>query len=261
METAGRGSRRGLPAGSRGLSVSSGRYERSIILPGWGHAGQETLRNARVLVVGAGGLGSAVLMYLAAAGVGTVGIVDGDRVELSNLQRQTLYGTGDIGRPKCMAAARRLADLNPEVRTVEHCTRFSSTNAAEILEHYEIAVDCTDNLAVRYDLNEACWKKGIPWVYGAVSEYHGQVSTFVPGQTACFRCLYPVSDVSGWEQPRGVLNALVGTVGSIQAGEVLKLITGLGKPLAGRLLVWEALPAAFTSFMLDRDPACPVCGT
>ncbi|MGC7846931.1 HesA/MoeB/ThiF family protein [Desulforudis sp. 1088] len=241
--------------------MGSVRYERSIILPGWGQAGQDALRNARVLVVGAGGLGSTVLMYLAAAGVGTIGIVDGDRVELSNLQRQVLYGTGDVGRSKCVAAACRLADLNPEVRTVEHCTRFSAVNAAGILENYGIAVDCTDNLGTRYDLNEACWRKGIPWVYGAVSEYHGQVSTFIPGRTACFRCLYPVAQEETARHPRGVLNALVGTVGGIQAGEVLKLIIGLGKPLAGRLLVWEALPAAFTSFMLDRDPACPICGT
>ncbi|MGC7879179.1 HesA/MoeB/ThiF family protein, partial [Desulforudis sp. 1190] len=153
------------------------------------------------------------------------------------------------------------SDLNPEVRTVEHCTRFSAVNAAGILENYGIAVDCTDNLGTRYDLNEACWRKGIPWVYGAVSEYHGQVSTFIPGRTACFRCLYPVAQEETARHPRGVLNALVGTVGGIQAGEVLKLIIGLGKPLAGRLLVWEALPAAFTSFMLDRDPACPICGT
>jgi adenylyltransferase/sulfurtransferase len=220
------------------------RYNRQIIIPEIGEPGQQKLRNAAVLVIGAGGLGSPVLMYLAAAGVGTIGIVDHDDVQPGNLQRQILYDTGDITRPKAEAAAERLADLNPLITVRTYPVRFSEENAAELLQGYDIAVDCTDNFASRYLLSDVTRAAGIPMVYGAVSQFMGQVSVFNYRGGPSYRDLYPeerrdAADATPSEQ--GVIGALPGIIGSYQACEVIKIITGAGDVLSGRLLQADAL--------------------
>jgi adenylyltransferase/sulfurtransferase len=220
------------------------RYNRQIIIPEIGEPGQQKLGNSAVLVIGAGGLGSPVLMYLAAAGVGTIGIVDHDEVQPGNLQRQILYDTGDITRPKAEAAAERLADLNPLITVRTYPVRFSEENAAELLQGYDIAVDCTDNFASRYLLSDATRAAGIPMVYGAVSQFMGQVSVFNYRGGPSYRDLYPeerrdAADATPSEQ--GVIGALPGIIGSYQACEVIKIITGAGDVLSGRLLQADAL--------------------
>jgi len=220
------------------------RYNRQIIIPEIGEPGQQKLRNSAVLVIGAGGLGSPVLMYLAAAGVGTIGIVDHDEVQPGNLQRQILYDTGDITRPKVEAAAERLADLNPLITVRIYPVRFSEENATELLQGYDIAVDCTDNFASRYLLSDATLAAGIPMVYGAVSQFMGQVSVFNYRGGPSYRDLYPeerrdAADATPSEQ--GVIGALPGIIGSYQACEVIKIITGAGDVLSGRLLQADAL--------------------
>ncbi|MDI6907144.1 MAG: HesA/MoeB/ThiF family protein [Thermoanaerobacterales bacterium] len=235
------------------------RYARQLILPGWGDEAQERLARGRVLVVGAGGLGSPALTYLAAAGVGTLGIVDPDRVEISNLQRQVIYASADLGLLKCRAAARRIKALNPGIAVGEHPLALTAENADELISGYDVVVDCTDSLSVRFVINDACLRLNRPWVHGAISEFYGQATTFIPGRGPCLRCLYPEGDTPA-ALPRGVMGPVVGLIGTMQAGEVMKLLTGLGRPLAGRMLVWEALPARFTEFTLRRDPSCPACG-
>ena len=220
------------------------RYNRQLIIPGIGECGQEELRNAAVVVIGAGGLGSPVLIYLAAAGVGTLGIVDADEVHMSNLQRQVLYVTEDITRLKAEAAAERISHLNPLITVRTHPVRFSEENAAELLRGYDIAVDCTDNFASRYLLSDATCVAGIPMVYGAVSQFMGQVSVFNYMGGPSYRDLYPEetrteADVSPSEV--GVIGALPGIIGSFQACEVIKIITGAGEILSGRLLQVDAL--------------------
>jgi adenylyltransferase/sulfurtransferase len=220
------------------------RYNRQIIIPEIGEPGQQKLRNAAVLVIGAGGLGSPVLMYLAAAGVGTIGIVDHDDVQPGNLQRQILYDTGDITRSKAEAAAERLADLNPLISVRTYPVRFSEENAAELVLGYDIAVDCTDNFASRYLLSDVTRAAGIPMVYGAVSQFMGQVSVFNYRGGPSYRDLYPeetrdAADATPSEQ--GVIGALPGIIGSYQACEVIKIITGAGEVLSGRLLQADAL--------------------
>ncbi|KUK40751.1 MAG: UBA/THIF-type NAD/FAD binding protein [Clostridia bacterium 62_21] len=237
----------------------SERYDRNLALPGFGAAGQARLAGARVLVVGAGGLGSPVLYYLAAAGVGSIGIVEGDTVSESNLQRQVLYTTADLGRPKAEAARARLLALNPEIRVEIAHTRLDDETAPALVAGYDIIVDATDNIPARLALNAACTAAGRPWVHGAVSEYTGQVTTFVPGGP-CYCCLYR-SPKPQARPPRGVLGPVPGAIGAIQAAEAVKYLTGLGELLVGRLLVFDFLPARCAIFTYAKDPACPVCGS
>ena len=246
------------------------RYARHVVLPGVGVAGQRRLAGARVAIVGAGGLGSPVALYLAAAGVGTLGLVDDDVVETSNLQRQLLHGTGDVGRPKVESAAARLADVNPHVRVEPHAVRLSSANALEILGAYDVVVDGTDNFATRYLVNDACVLLGRPNVWGSVFRFEGQASVFAHDDGPCYRCVFPeppAPDTVPSCAEGGVFGVLPGLVGTIQATEVLKLLLGadagepFGESLVGRLLVVDALRMAFRGVRLRRDPACPACGT
>ncbi len=240
------------------------RYSRHIILPGIGGEGQRKLVQSKVLVIGAGGLGSPVAMYLAAAGVGTLGILDFDRVDLSNLQRQLLHDTDDVGRPKVESAKERLHQVNPNVDVITHDVALTSSNAFETLEPYDLIVDGTDNFPVRYLVNDATQMLGKPLVYGSIFQFEGQASVFLPGQgTPCYRCLFPEPPPPG-SVPScaegGVFGVLPGIVGSIQATEAIKIITGLGNPLVGRLLLFDALEMEFTTVKLRWDPDCPVCG-
>src|SRR6266542_5495878 len=218
------------------------RYSRHIILPGIGGEGQLKLLDSKVLVIGAGGLGSPVAMYLAAAGVGTLGILDFDRVDLTNLQRQLLHDTDDVGRPKVESAAERINGINPDVNVINHDTVLNSENAFEILEPYDIVVDGTDNFPVRYLVNDATQMLGKPLVYGSIFQFDGQASVFLPGpDTPCYRCLFPEPPPPGTVPScaeGGVFGVLPGIIGSIQAVEAIKLITGIGEPLVGRLLLF-----------------------
>jgi sulfur-carrier protein adenylyltransferase/sulfurtransferase len=240
------------------------RYARHIILPGIGGDGQRRLMEAKVLVIGAGGLGSPAAMYLTAAGVGTLGLVDFDRVDLSNLQRQLLHDTDDVGRPKVESARDRLGDLNPNVDVVAHQTLLSSENAFDVLGGYDVVVDGTDNFPVRYLVNDACQMLGKPLVYGSIYQWEGQASVFLPGpQTPCYRCLFPEPPPPGTVPScaeGGVFGVLPGIIGSIQAVEAIKLILGAGESLVGKLLLYDALRNEFTTVKLRWDPDCPVCG-
>jgi len=240
------------------------RYARHIILPGIGGEGQRKLMDARVLVIGAGGLGSPAAMYLTAAGVGTIGLVDFDRVELSNLQRQLLHDTEDVGRPKVDSARDRLADLNPNVDVHAHQVLLSSENAFDVLGDYDVVVDGTDNFPVRYLVNDATQMLGKPLVYGSIYQWEGQASVFLPGQdTPCYRCLFPEPPPPGTVPScaeGGVFGVLPGIIGSIQAVEAIKLVLGVGETLAGKLVLYDALRNEFTTVRLRWDPDCPVCG-
>ena len=240
------------------------RYSRHLTLPHVGVAGQERLRRGRVLLVGAGGLGSPAALYLAAAGVGHLGIVDADTVDASNLQRQVVHGTADIGRRKVDSAADRIADVNPFVHVERYDTRLTAANAMEILPGYDVVVDGTDNFQTRYLTNDACVLLGIPNVYGSVLRFEGQASVFATPDAPCYRCLFreppPPGAVPSCEEG-GVLGVLPGLVGTIQATEAIKLVLGVGETLAGRLLLVDALRMSFRTIALRRDPACPACGT
>ncbi len=239
------------------------RYHRHLILPDIGAEGQRRLKAARVLLVGAGGLGSPAALYLAAAGVGHLGIVDADNVELSNLQRQVLHGTPDVGRAKVASARERLQALNPHVHVTTYHTRLSSANALEILNGYDVVVDGSDNFPTRYLVNDACVLLDKPNVYGSVLRFDGQASVFGNGGP-CYRCLFPAPPAPEFApscSEAGVLGVLPGLVGMIQATETIKLVTGAGEPLIGRLLLVDALRMRFRTIEVVRDPACPVCGT
>jgi sulfur-carrier protein adenylyltransferase/sulfurtransferase len=240
------------------------RYSRHIILPKIGAKGQQKLLEAKVLCIGAGGLGSPAATYLAAAGVGTLGIVDFDRVDLTNLQRQILHDTDDVGRPKVDSAAERIHAINPDVNVVKHETVLTSDNAFEILGGYDIVVDGSDNFPVRYLANDATQILGKPLVYGSIFQFDGQASVFLPGEgNPCYRCLFPQPPPPGSVpscSEAGVFGVLPGIVGSIQAVEAIKLITGIGEPLVGRLLLFDALEMEFTTVKLRWDPECPVNG-
>jgi adenylyltransferase/sulfurtransferase len=239
------------------------RYSRHRLLPEVGEAGQARLEAARVLCIGAGGLGSPLTMYLAAAGVGTLGLVDFDNVDVSNLQRQLLHGTSDVGRPKLQSAADTLADLNPHVRLVLHETRLCAANAIEILSDFDVIVDGTDNFATRYLVNDACVLLGKPNVYGSVLRFAGQVSVFDARRGPCYRCLFPEPPPPGRVPScaeAGVLGVLPGTIGALQATEAIKLVLGVGRPLIGRLLTYDALAMRWHEIAVPKDPACPVCG-
>ncbi|HET9276036.1 MAG TPA: molybdopterin-synthase adenylyltransferase MoeB [Gemmatimonadales bacterium] len=239
------------------------RYARHLTLAEVGPSGQERLRSARVLLVGAGGLGSPAALYLAAAGVGTIGIVDADTVELSNLQRQVLHGTGSLGVPKTESARRRLADLNPEVRVEAHATRLTSGNALDLLGRYDLTLDGSDNFPTRYLVNDASVLLGRPYVYGSIFRFDGQVSVFAAPGGPCYRCLFrdpPPPDLVPSCAEGGVLGVLPGIIGSFQACEAIKLILGIGIPLVGRLLLLDALRGSVRELALRRDPSCPACG-
>jgi adenylyltransferase/sulfurtransferase len=239
------------------------RYSRHLIMPEVGMEGQERLKAASVLAVGAGGLGSPVGLYLAAAGVGRIGLVDFDIVEESNLQRQVLYGTGDVGRPKLEAARERLEAVNPLIRIETHASRLTSSNAMELLEPYDVVIDGTDNFPTRYLVNDACVLLGKPNVYGSIFRFEGQVSVFDATHGPCYRCLFHEPPPPGLVPScaeGGVLGILPGVVGTIQAAEAIKLILCNGQPLVGRLLLFNALEMSFRTLGLRRDPDCPVCG-
>jgi len=239
------------------------RYSRHLIMPEVGMEGQQRLRAASVLLIGAGGLGSPLGLYLAAAGVGRIGLVDFDVVDFSNLQRQVLHGTSDVGRPKLHSARDRLQAINPEVRLDLYETRLSSANAMQLFEPYDIIIDGTDNFPTRYLVNDACVLLKKPNVYGSIFRFDGQASVFYPGKGPCYRCLYPEPPPPG-EVPScaegGVLGILPGLIGCIQATEAVKLILGKGEPLIGRLVLYDALAMSFREFKVRRNPKCPICG-
>jgi molybdopterin/thiamine biosynthesis adenylyltransferase len=240
------------------------RYSRHIILPNIGAKGQRKLLDGSVLVIGAGGLGSPIAMYLAAAGVGKLGIVDFDRVDLTNLQRQILHTTPDVGRSKVESAVKHLRAINPTIEVVGHDTLLFSTNVFEIFEGYDVIVDGTDNFPVRYLVNDATQFMGLPLVYGSIYQFEGQATVFMPGQeTPCYRCLYPAPPPPGTVPScaeGGVFGVLPGVIGAIQATEAIKLLTGEGETLEGRLLLYDALTMEFQEMKIRWDADCPVCG-
>ena len=239
------------------------RYARHLVLPEVGMEGQEKLKASSVLVIGAGGLGSPVALYLAAAGVGRIGIVDFDRVEFSNLQRQIIHGSEDVGRSKVSSAAESIASINPLVCVDSHEQPLSSDNAMSIVARYDIVIDGTDNFATRYLVNDVCVLSGKPNCYGSIFRFEGQASVFGMSGGPCYRCLYPQPPDPGVVPncaEGGVLGVLPGIVGTIQANEAIKLILGTGNPLSERLLLFDALEMKFRELKVSRDPKCPVCG-
>lgn len=243
------------------------RYARHIILSEVGAAGQQRLKDARVLVVGAGGLGSPALIYLAAAGVGTLGVVDDDRVEPSNLQRQILYGSGDLGRSKADAARARLLEVNPLITVEPFAERLHAENAERLVAGFDLVLDGSDNFYTRYLVNDACVRQDKPLVYGAISRFEGQLSVLHAragaGFGPCYRCLFPEPPPPGTVPncaEAGVLGLLPGVIGTMMAAEAVKLILGVGQPLVGRLLHYDALEATTFSVRFARNPACPACG-
>jgi sulfur-carrier protein adenylyltransferase/sulfurtransferase len=239
------------------------RYSRHLLLPEVGLEGQRKLKDARVLTIGAGGLGSPLTLYLAAAGVGTIGIVDFDAVDLTNLQRQVVHGTASLGRPKLDSARERLLDLNPNVNVIGHETRLTSENALEILKDYDIVVDGTDNFPTRYLVNDACVLLGKPNVYGSIFRFEGQASVFYAKDGPCYRCLYSEPPPPGLVPScaeGGVLGVLPGIIGCLQALETIKWIIGAGESLVGRLVLFDALKMRFRELKLRKDPNCPICG-
>ena len=238
------------------------RYSRHLLIPEIGLEGQTKLLEAKVLLLGAGGLGSPTALYLAAAGVGTLGIVDDDEVDLSNLQRQVIHTTDRIGTPKVDSAEESIVAINPDVRVVKYRTRLDASNVMEIIQGYDVIVDGADNFPTRYLLNDATVRLGIPVVSASILGFDGQLSVFKPHDGPCYRCLYPVpppAELAPSCGANGVLGVLPGTMGLLQATEVVKLVTGAGEPLVGRLLLYEALGATFTELKVRRDPECPIC--
>ena len=238
------------------------RYSRHIIMSDVGSKGQRALMAAKVLIIGAGGLGSPSAIYLSLAGVGTVGIVDFDVVELSNLQRQILHHTADVGRPKVQSAVDSIKAYNPDVNVVVHDTRLESENAMEIISQYDLVINGADNFATRYLVNDACYLLKKPLMDGSILIFDGQATVFLPGE-GCYRCLFPSPPPPGMVPncaEAGVLGALTGLVGSIQATEALKYILGIGESLSSRLLLIDALSMTFREVRLKRNPACPLCG-
>jgi len=239
------------------------RYSRHLIIPDVGMAGQKRLKNAKVLVVGAGGLGSPALLYLAAAGVGTLGIVDFDTVDESNLQRQIIHGVSDIGRSKAESARDSIAEVNPYVKVILHKTRLESDNVMEIFEPYDLIIDGTDNFATRYLVNDAAVLLHKPYVWGSIYRFDGQASVFWADYGPCYRCLYPEPPPPGMVPScaeGGVLGVLCASIGSIQVNEAIKLITGIGEPLAGRLMIYDALEMTYRTVRVNKDPDCAICG-
>ena len=239
------------------------RYSRHLIIPEIGMTGQKRLKNAKVLCVGAGGLGSPALLYLAAAGVGTLGVVDFDVVDESNLQRQIIHGQSDIGRPKALSARDSIAEINPLVNVVVHETALDNDNVMEIFSQYDLIVDGTDNFATRYLVNDACVLLGKPYVWGSIYRFDGQASVFWAEYGPCYRCLYPEPPPPGMVPScaeGGVLGVLCASIGSIQVNEAIKLITGVGDSLAGRLMIYDALEMSYKTVRVRKDPECAICG-
>jgi adenylyltransferase/sulfurtransferase len=238
------------------------RYSRHLLLPEIGADGQQRLKAARVLVIGAGGLGCPAALYLAAGGVGTIGLLDFDRLEESNLQRQVLFTTADIGTPKAQSARARLLALNPELQVIAHQVELTAANAQQIFSGYDLVVDGSDRIGTRYLVNDACVIYGKPLVSAAIHRFEGQAMSYAPGRGPCYRCLFP--DVSGAVLPNcaqaGVLGVLPGVLGTLQATEAIKLLLGIGEPLLGRVLVYDALTLRFDQFRIARRPDCAVCG-
>ncbi len=241
------------------------RYARHLVLPEIGEAGQEKLLNARVLVIGAGGLGSPLLLYLAAAGIGTLGVVDDDAVDLSNLQRQVLHDTANIGMSKVESARRRLAEINPEVMLEAHNTRLTPDNALDLIARYDLVADGSDNFPTRYLANDACYLAQKTLVSAAIMRFDGQLSTFKAhdGETPCYRCLFGPQPGDPKESCAdvGVMGALAGSLGSLQANEVIKEVLGIGESLAGSLLLFDSLATTFRKVTVPRDPDCALCGS
>jgi len=239
------------------------RYSRHLLIPEVGEAGQQKLLDAKVLLVGAGGLGSPAAFYLAAAGVGTLGVLDADTVDDSNLQRQILHTTDRLGVAKVDSARTAIESLNPDVRVIGHNTRLHKENVLDIFSGYDIILDGTDNFATRYLINDACVLLNKPNIHGSIFRFEGQATTFIAGQGPCYRCLFPTPpppELAPSCAEAGVLGVLPGTIGLLQATEVIKLILGIGDPLVGRLLSYDALTTEFRALRLSRDPHCPMCG-
>ncbi|NYE37526.1 adenylyltransferase/sulfurtransferase [Nocardioides cavernae] len=242
------------------------RYSRHLIIPDVGMAGQKRLKNAKVLVIGAGGLGSPALLYLAAAGVGTLGIAEFDEVDESNLQRQIIHGMSDIGRPKAESAKESIAEVNPYVEVVVHNERLDNDNVMGIFEGYDLILDGTDNFATRYMVNDAAYFLGIPYVWGSIYRFDGQASVFAPtmaDDAPCYRCLYPEPPPPGMVPScaeGGVLGVLCASIGSIQVNEAIKLLTGIGDPAIGKLVIYDALELEWRKLKVRKDPSCALCG-
>jgi len=239
------------------------RYSRHLIIPDVGMTGQKRLKNAKVLCVGAGGLGSPALLYLAAAGVGTLGVIDFDVVDESNLQRQIIHGQSDIGRPKTLSARDSIKEVNPFVTVVVHEEALTTDNVMEIFSGYDLIVDGTDNFATRYMVNDACVLLGKPYVWGSIYRFDGQASVFWAEYGPCYRCLYPEPPPPGMVPScaeGGVLGVLCASIGAIQVNEAIKLITGIGESLAGRLMIYDALEMSYRALNIKKDPDCPICG-
>ncbi|HVQ23432.1 MAG TPA: molybdopterin-synthase adenylyltransferase MoeB, partial [Candidatus Saccharimonadia bacterium] len=240
------------------------RYSRHLLIPEVGAEGQAKLLVSKALVVGAGGLGSPALLYLAAAGVGTIGIVDFDVVDLSNLQRQIVHTTDRVGERKVASATLAVKAINPEIKVVAHEEMLGPDNVERIIAGYDVILDGTDTFETRYTLNDAAVRAGIPVVHASVFRFEGQLTAFVPNEGPCYRCLYPTPpppELAPGCSVAGVLGVVPGTLGILQATEALKLLLGIGEPLVGRLVIYDALDGTFTELKLRRDPACPTCGT
>jgi len=242
------------------------RYSRHLIIPDVGMTGQKRLKNAKVLVIGAGGLGSPALLYLAAAGVGTLGIAEFDEVDESNLQRQVIHGQSDVGRPKAESAKDSIAEVNPLVNVVVHNERLDNDNVMRVFEGYDLIVDGTDNFATRYMVNDAAYFLGIPYVWGSIYRFDGQASVFAPTlaeDAPCYRCLYPEPPPPGMVPScaeGGVLGVLCASIGSIQVNEAIKLLTGVGDPAVGKLVIYDALELEWRKLKVRKDPSCALCG-
>ena len=239
------------------------RYARHLVLPHIGEQGQKRLKKARVLLVGVGGLGSAIALYLTGVGIGHIGLVDDDVVSLSNLQRQVLHGTAWLDRPKVASAAHRMADLNPDITTRAYTARFTADSGLDLASGYDLIIDGTDNFQARYDINDTCLKLAIPYVYGAIFRLEGQVSVLCTNAGPCYRCLFPEppSEPVLTGKEAGILGAIPGTIGTLQATEAIKMIVGFGSPLIGRLLVYDGAGMCFDDIHIAKNPECPACGS
>ncbi len=239
------------------------RYSRHILLPEVGGKGQKKLAQARVLIIGAGGLGSPAALYLAAAGVGTLGLIDNDVVDLSNLQRQVIHHTPDVGRSKVLSGKEKIQALNPDVAVVMHEERMTAANALDLIGQYDVVLDGADNFPTKFLTNDACWFAKKPLVHGGILRFDGRVFTIIPGRSACYRCVFkqpPPPGLVASCQEAGVIGVLAGIIGTIQATEALKLILGIGRPLTDRLLDFDARRTAFREIKIKRNPNCPLCG-
>ena len=236
------------------------RYGRQIALPELGEKGQAKLLASKVLIIGAGGLGSPAALYLAACGVGRIGLVDSDEVELSNLQRQILHSTKDIGAPKVDSGKKKLRDLNPDVEVSTYNTRLTADNILDVIKDYDIILDCSDNFPTKYLINDACVLSGKPFIHAGIFKFKGQAMTVIPHKGPCYRCLFPELPPAEFSTTQGPMGVVPGVIGTIQANEAIKYLTGIGDLLVGRLLIFDALKNSFRTTDFRRDRSCPVCG-